>query len=180
MACQAGHCDAACYLCPLTERPQRDARATTELHCLDRFIEDKMEDIAQRLLEWGANIDARDNDLGLTPLGCILNRNGLRCMQGIQALLKNGANPLLKDDKGVDAITLATMNFSIKQVTTALQYVSGERLHDVKADALWFLLEMEYCEALIRGGQNYLNNLREILAFLVDDEVCANFERKTH
>src|SRR5947207_10337032 len=99
MACQAGHYEAACYLCPLTERPQRDARATTELHCLDRFIEDKMEDIAQRLLEWGANIDARDNDLRLTPLGCILNRNGLRCMQAIHALLKSGATPLLKDAK---------------------------------------------------------------------------------
>jgi len=180
MACQAGQFEVACYLCPLTHPRTNDKTGTTELHCLDRFERDVVPEVARMLIAWGADINAKDDDLGLTPLSCILNRNGLNVLAAAGALLELGADPLIKDEKGVDSVAQATFNFSLEQIKAIVAYIPEERILLTKMEALWFLLELEYCECLIRGGQNFLQSATEVLDYLCDSQVILELERKTH
>lgn len=180
MACQAGRFEVAHYLCPLTQPRTGDEISTTELHCLDRFEKNVVLEVARMLVARGADINARDDDLGLTPLSCILNRNGFNALPAAIALLECGADPLVKDQKGIDSVAQAAFNFSLEQIKTIIDYIPEERILPAKVEALWYLLELEYCECLIRGGQNFLRNTTEVLDYLCDTQVLLGLESKTH
>jgi hypothetical protein len=46
-------------------------------------------------------------DVGQTLLACVLNRNTPNCMKAIQILLEKDANPLVKDNLGLDCVAQA-------------------------------------------------------------------------
>jgi ankyrin repeat protein len=179
MACQAGHFEAASMLCQRTQHGTQDYSTITELHSLDKFDEIHMETIAKMLLDWGIDINCRNKENGQTPLALILNRNAPSCGAAIQVLLEKGANPSVKDDQGLDCVAHAACNLSVVQVIAMLNNYPHRDLAHIKADALWFLLEMDEFEMLVRGGGDCGEKFTDTIRILVDQPTCQAFVEKT-
>lgn len=180
MACQAGHHEMAQYLVPLTRTDVQEYSTFTELHFLDRFDEERIEELTQILLGWGVDINNTKGERGQSPLASVLNHDGPNCNTATLALLKFGADPALKDDNGLDCIAHAACNLSAEMTRSLLEFVATECQAEVKANALWFLLEMDECEMLVRGGKDIDWELEQTLRLLLDPDSSDLFVQKTY
>ncbi|KFY69606.1 hypothetical protein V496_00100 [Pseudogymnoascus sp. VKM F-4515 (FW-2607)] len=155
----ASRFEVASYLCPLTQHRASVDPSTLELHFLDRFEENVIPEIARILTSWGADLISNDSDLSQLPVLYILNRNSFNALEAIRTLFSLSANPLM---------------------STVLKYIPEEQVVEVKVEALWFLLELEYYESLIRGRRGFVQKATEVLDFLIDEQVLLGVERRTH
>lgn len=181
MACQAGHFEVALLLCPLTQNTSenQDGLSANELHHLCRFDQDQIGKTAKMLLEWGANINQRNTDRQQTPLAFALNQHGPNCAEVAKELLTLGADPLIKDYHGLDCLAHASCQLSPTLVELVLRHVPPAKLIQRKADALWFVMEMDHYEVLVNGGEHYIEKLEETLKLLIDSETSRAFQETT-
>jgi hypothetical protein len=126
MACQAGHFEVVLLLLPQTESrlASEDNLTTNELHFLSRFDQNIIKETAKMLLEWGADINQRNNDKEQTPLAFILNQQGPNCEEAVRILLELGAGPLIKDYHGLDCLAHAACQFSFDLMKDILHKIT--------------------------------------------------------
>ncbi|KAH6871023.1 hypothetical protein B0T10DRAFT_611342 [Thelonectria olida] len=181
MACQGGHLEAASFLCPLTQGPSSDAGnlAKNELHHLVRFDPENVDMAARMLSEWGAQLDQRDDDQQQTPLAFILNQHGPNSEGAVGALLRLGADPLVKDYHGLDCLAHAACQLSPGLVELVLDYIPVHEIIQSQAHAIWFLLELDKYSLLVNGGSNYIDRVQATLGLLLNHEVSQIFMEMT-
>ncbi|KAH6949748.1 ankyrin repeat-containing domain protein [Ilyonectria sp. MPI-CAGE-AT-0026] len=177
MACQSGHFDVVRFLCPLTRNgsDKHEALAADELQFLGRFDPTKTKEAANLLVDWGANINQPNSDKQQTPLAYILNQHGPNCMDAVSALLASGADPLIKDYHGLDSLAHAACQLSFHLVQVILRYIPVESMAQCKAEALWFVLEMDNYDVFVNGGKHHVDKLEGTIKLLLNNDTCRLF-----
>jgi len=132
-------------------------------HLFQRFLDQRLRRAiggyeypeAQRWLKWGADPNGADED-GLTALHVAASHNGFVSHNGIELLLRHGADIALRSDWGATPLLTAASSGSHESAALLLENgaSANERLPDGRT-ALMLAAERHYCEMaelLIRFG----------------------------
>ena len=182
MACAAGHSEVVEVL--LNEKASAkiaSEKGRTCLHYLQAFEPDVVGRIANRLLDAGADIEAKD-DSDETPLfSACLMRQGTGAVPAVDVLIQRGASPAAISSSGYSCIDQAATNLDPALLRALLQSAvfSDERgamvSVDVRATAIQSLCKIPKSYRFRHGGALRQTKTMEVLELLVSDDVVATY-----